>query len=118
MKKQSIWNKYLEKGQKSLTEDINTDILIIGAGITGLTTAYFLKDKDVTVIDKSSVGSGCTSKTTGKITYLQEQSLLNIIKTYDEATAYLYYLSQKEAIKILTNIIKENNIKCDLKESE
>ena len=50
-----------------------TDVLIIGGGITGLTAAYFLKDSDkkVTLIDKSIIAGGITSKTTAKINYLQ-----------------------------------------------
>lgn len=54
-------------------KNISTDILIIGGGISGLTTAYFLKDKykNIMLIDKSNIGNGITSKTTAKITYLQ-----------------------------------------------
>ena len=40
----SIWLKGIKwKKSNQLKENINTDVLIIGGGITGITTAYFLK---------------------------------------------------------------------------
>ena len=41
----SIWLKGIrDKKCNTLKNDIKTDILIIGGGITGLSSAYFLKD--------------------------------------------------------------------------
>ena len=70
----SIWLKNLkEKSLPKLHENLKTDILIIGGGITGISTAYFLKDsnKDIILVDQGKIGHGTTSKTTGKLTYLQ-----------------------------------------------
>lgn len=49
------------------------DVGIIGGGITGLSTAYYLKDTNlkIALFDKDLIGQGVTSKTTAKITYLQ-----------------------------------------------
>lgn len=46
------------------------DILIIGAGITGITTAYLLKDLglNIGVIEATNSGYGVTGFTTAKIT--------------------------------------------------
>ena len=46
MKNESIWkinNRSFKT--KELTNDLKTDILIIGGGITGISTAFYLKDK-------------------------------------------------------------------------
>lgn len=97
-------------------KDTITDILIIGAGITGLTTAYFLKDTDykITIIDKSEIGKGITSKTTAKISYLEQDIYGKLTKMHSKEIAKKYYDSRKEAIKLLTKIIKDNHISCDL----
>ena len=118
MKHKSIWNEYKTNNNeiKEMKENISTDILIIGGGITGLTTAYYLKDSNklITLIDKSTLVSGITSKTTAKITYLQQDIYRKLTNIHGKSTAKKYYDSQKEAINELLNIIKENNIECDL----
>lgn len=119
MEKSSLWKSTVTTNPTNqLNQNIETDILIIGGGITGITSAYYLKDKQVTLIDKGEIGMGVTANTTGKLTFLQDQIYLDIIKAHNEPTAYHYYLSQKEAIKQVTNIIKENNINCNLEENQ
>lgn len=73
MKNKSIWINNIHKSSGNIPNNFNTDVLIIGGGITGLTTAYFLCDsiKNITLIDRDNIGSGVTSKTTAKVTYLQ-----------------------------------------------
>ena len=113
MENKSIWNLYMRKNyQDKLNEDLNVDVLIIGGGITGITTAYFLKDTklNVALIEKDHVGSGATSYTTGKLTYMQDL-IYHKMKTEE---AMLYLESQKEAIKIVKDIIKKHNIDCNL----
>ena len=45
MKKESLWEQEIKPDKiKVLNEDIETDILIIGGGITGLSIAYELKE--------------------------------------------------------------------------
>ena len=112
----SIWLKGIKsKKGNSLKENIETDILIIGGGITGITTAYYLKDSNlkVTIVDSNKIGFGQSSKATGKLTYLQGLLLNKIEKIYDTDTAIKYLISQKEAIDLVKDIIIENNIKCD-----
>ena len=79
MKNTSIWDTYSKDFNTKEIKNINTDILIIGAGITGLTTAYFLKDTNykIIMIDKGKIGKGVTSKTTAKISYLEQSFDLN-----------------------------------------
>ena len=121
MKKKSIWDdvETTNINNNKKINDLNTDILIIGGGITGITLAYFLKDYTgkVTLVDKSKLGYGVTSKTTAKITYLQETIYSGLSKYFNEDISNLYYESQKDAIKIIKDIVKNNNIDCDLEKS-
>ena len=118
MEHKSIWEDYSKVINSNIKplKNIKTDILIIGGGITGLTTAYFLKNtnKKITIIDKSLIGRGVTSKTTAKISFLQQDIYGKLTKTHNSNIAKKYYNSQKEAIDILTKIIKDNKIECDL----
>ena len=115
MKKQSIWMKDYKNKVNKLDKDIECDVLIIGGGITGLTTAYHLMNKNlkVVIVEKNQIGCGATSKSTAKITYLQE---LIYTKLKDKALPYLKY--QLQAINIIKDIIEKENIDCDLEQVE
>lgn len=113
----SIWNKEEIKTQnKKLDKDISVDTLIIGAGITGITTAYFLKDiKDICVVDANKVGHGVTLNTTAKINYFQERVYTKIEKLTNKTTAKTYLESQLYAINLIKDIIENEKIDCDFK---
>ena len=116
--KKSLWQKdNYDKNLKSVEENLNTDILIIGAGITGVTLAYNLlnSNKDVILIDRNKFFNEVTAKSTGKLTYLQDLKYQDIEKIYDFDTAKKYYESQKDAIKLVKKNVKDNNIDCNLK---
>lgn len=118
MEEKSLWTdlEYVEDSP-IIEENKIVDILIIGGGIAGLTTAYNLKDSglNIMLVDANKVGYGVTARTTGKLTYLQETIYTKIKKIYDEKTAKLYYDSQKEAIEFVVKTVKSNNLNCDLK---
>ncbi len=117
MQNKSIWCDYYDDiTYDSLNTDLDLDIAIIGGGITGLSVGYFLLNSyyKVGLFEKEKIGSGTTSKTTGKITYMQENILSKIKKTRNISTAKKYYDSQKYAIDLLINIINKNEIKCDI----
>lgn len=63
---------WLDESLKSAELKKNYDIAIIGAGIAGISTAYWLKKEDpnlnVIVIDKGCVGAGATGRNAGFIT--------------------------------------------------
>lgn len=116
MRKKTIWLEDLEeKNESKLKESINADILIIGGGITGISSAYFLKEQKlkIVLVERNKMFHGVTSKTTAKLNYLQGITYTKIKKTYNEDIAKLYLESQKEAIQIVKKIIKEENIECD-----
>lgn len=116
--KKSLWQNDLKNYKyKQLDKNIKTDILIIGGGLTGITLAYNLINSkhEVTLVEADKLICGVTSKSTAKITYLQELKYQDILNVHDFNTVKLYYKSQKEAIRIINKNVKENNIDCNLK---
>ena len=58
----SIWlNDSKIREYEKLEKDLNVDVCIIGAGITGITTAYLLNKKNYSfaLIDKDNVCMRC-----------------------------------------------------------
>lgn len=68
---QSLWQNSLNPPQfQKLQKNEITDVLIIGGGITGILTAFFLHKKGVPyiLVEKNRIFSGTTKGTTAKIT--------------------------------------------------
>lgn len=71
MEMQSIWSKATElPRQKQLKGNVQVENVVIGAGMAGILTAYFLQKqgKEVIVIEADKVADGQTKNTTAKIT--------------------------------------------------
>ena len=105
----SLWLKGInEKILPSLSDNITADVLIIGGGITGISTAFYLRNSNLNVVlvDSNRIGYGVTSKTTGKLTYLQELIYNKIQSNYGFKVAKKYLDSQKYAIEL----VKSNNV--------
>ena len=114
--KESYWQQKTKiKKFPALDHDIETDVLIIGGGLTGLMCAYFLKDSQyhITLVEGDEIGSHSSSHMTGKISYFQPSVLKNIKQSFSELTALRYFKSNLEAYISLVEIIEKNNIQCD-----
>ena len=57
--------------------DIEVDVVVVGAGLTGITTAYLLKQEGarVALIERDRVAAGDTSRTTAHLTYVTDTRL-------------------------------------------
>ena len=99
----------------SLNRNEYTEVCIIGAGIFGLTTAYYLNklNKKVIVIEKGKIGEKVSGNTTGKITSQHGLFYDHLISDFGKDFAKKYLESNEIAIKNIQNIVEENNIKCE-----
>jgi len=119
MKNISIWSDIKRKKNfKELNKNLEVDICIIGAGITGLSTAYHLINKNlkICIIERNTIASGVSSKTTGKLTYLQDNIYNKLKKYHGLFYTKLYLDSQIDAINMVKSIIENNNIDCNLEQ--
>lgn len=96
----SIWHADVSLPRfDSLRENIKTDVLIIGGGITGILTAYFLKQRGVKYVlaEKDRICGGTTGNTTAKITYQHGLVYDKLIKSGGAETAKGYLNANKSA---------------------
>ena len=115
----SIWDESCKFDKREeLKGDIKTDVLIVGAGITGILIGYFLKKsgRDVVLIDKAEIASGNTKNTTAKITSQHDLIYNTLIKEFGEEKAKQYADANELAIRKYKQIIEERKIDCDFKE--
>lgn len=96
-----------------LSESIKCDVVVVGAGLTGITTALLLKKSgaDVAVIEASRVGSGTSGYTTAKVT---AQHALKL-QTLSEKKAEAYARANEAGLSRISKFIDEYAIDCDFK---
>lgn len=113
----SIWNKDINRKNDKLEKlnDLDLDVLIIGGGLAGISTAFYLKDSNLNValIESNKIGSGTTSLTTGKITYLQDTIYSDLESMHNFDISKKYLESQIYAGNLIKDNIKKYNIDCD-----
>lgn len=113
---QSYWTKIpLKATYPKLKKDIAVDVCIIGAGMAGLTAAYFLTraGKKVAVIEKNFVASGVTGSTTGKVTSGHNLTYKKLVDRQGLRKARHYAESNEAAVRVIAGIIREHKISCD-----
>lgn len=121
MENKSLWTVGIEpKICNKLNNNIDVDVLIIGGGLTGISTAFYLRDTNLSValIDQDKIGYGVSSRTTGKLTYLQELIYSKLESNFNYKIAKIYLDSQREAIDLVLNNIKKYNIKCNISKND
>ncbi len=99
----------------TLKENIKTDILVVGGGLTGLTNAYLLQQEglDVVVIDSFRIGMSTSGHTTAKISSLHGVKYTTLKKQLGIEGARKYGQVNENAISLMEHIINDNNICCD-----
>ena len=115
----SYWSKSTEDINlefEKLSEDIETDVCVIGSGIAGISTAYELgvAGLNVVVVDRSpDVCAHTTANTTAKITSMHDLFYKYLIDSFSEDFAKQYLYANQEAISNIKSIITKENIDCD-----
>jgi glycine/D-amino acid oxidase-like deaminating enzyme/nitrite reductase/ring-hydroxylating ferredoxin subunit len=91
------------------------DIVVIGAGVAGLTTAYLLarEGRDVMVLDGTAVAAGETCRTTAHLSSAVDDHYLNLERWHGPLGARLIADSHVAAIDEIERIIGREDIACE-----
>ena len=113
---ESIWMEETKiKSREPLPGDMEIEAAVIGAGIAGILTAYYLKQAGVKVLvlEADRIGGGQTKNTTAKITSQHNLIYHRLLKTYGSRMAAHYAMANEDALKEYERLIKEKEIACD-----
>lgn len=101
--------------QESLTNDLETDVCIVGGGIAGLTTAYLLgkAGKRVAVLEDKEISGGQTGRSTAQLGSWCDDEFRRIESMHGERGAKIVADSLRKAIDELERIVRTENIDCD-----
>ena len=114
-----LWLEAAETQYSRLTDALEVDVAVIGAGITGVTAAYLLKQagKSVALIEASAIGFGATGYTTAKLTVGHSLIYHDLIESFGDEAARGYARSNQEAIERIEALVHEHSIDCDLEQA-
>lgn len=114
-KSHSLWQEIAGPELIPLTSNLTTDVCIVGAGISGLTSAYMLLKKGVkvVVIDKENFGQNETGLTTAHISNALDDRYLQLRKWHGAERTRLAYESHTKAIDMIEKIVQDESVDCD-----
>ncbi|MCB2406802.1 FAD-dependent oxidoreductase [Hymenobacter lucidus] len=98
-----------------LTKNTQTDVVVVGGGIAGLTTAYLLlrEGKKVIVLESGELGSGETGRTTAHLSNALDDRYTRLEHLFGEKGSQLAAESHGSAIDQIEKIVLEEKIDCD-----
>ena len=111
---ESFWESERQKHKEfeNIKNNLNVSVCIIGAGLTGLSTAYYLSNKiSVAVVEKDRICSSTSGRTTGKITSQTGIFYNYLIKSKGEEFAKKYLEANEKAISNIEKIIHGTKLK-------
>lgn len=115
----SAWQKVqltAPKATNTLNDSTIYDALIVGGGITGITTALLLQKqgKQVVLAEAHTLGFGTTGGTTAHLNTFFDTPYNDIESDFNEDAAKLVAQCGKEAFDIIKGFVPEYHIECDL----
>ncbi len=111
----SLWLNENKQNYPAINEAEKADAVIVGGGLAGITTAYYLAKSGLNVIllEASRIGGGVTGHTSAHITSQHDMTYARWIKRFGKEKAALIARVNEEAIINMRNIIQAEEIQCD-----
>ena len=115
----SLWQEGVRKPCfPALQGDETTEVLIIGGGIAGILTAYFLQKKGVPYLlaEKDTICGGTTHNTTAKLTFQHGLLYDKLLKSRGAAVARAYLDANRRALERYEQLCAD--IPCDFEKQD
>lgn len=111
----SLWMPTRPEREAVLTENLSVDVAVVGAGIAGLTTAYFLQKagQSVALLDCGPPGGGMTARSSGHLTCALDDRWADLIELRGIDEARLAAESHADAIDTIERLCTREQIDCD-----
>ncbi|RKD25795.1 (2Fe-2S)-binding protein [Ammoniphilus oxalaticus] len=103
-----------------LEQNIDVDVVIVGGGMTGLTSAYLLVNEGlkVAVLEADRLLNGTTGHTTAKVTAQHGLIYDELISSMGRSKARLYYEANLDALQFIEQMVEQHHIDCDFQKQD
>lgn len=111
----SVWSHTVDLPRyPSLERDARADVVIVGAGIAGLSAAYLVArtGRSVIVVDDGAIGGGMTKVTTAHLSCVIDDRYAEIERLHGEEHARLAAQSHRAAIDRIEETVRDEVIDC------
>jgi len=100
-----------------LTEDRAVDVVVVGAGIVGLSAALFLAraGAEVALLEARTIGARTTGYTTGKVSSLNGLIYAPLADSFGEDTARAYGEAAENGLATIAAEVERLGIDCDFR---
>lgn len=107
----------LTKQYEYLTEDIDTDVIIVGGGVTGAILGYYFSKRKIkaVIVEKSRIAHGSTSITTSLLQYELDSNAMALKSNTSIANIIRSYELGIKALAEIEEFIAEYGNTCDFK---
>lgn len=108
----SVWMDVEPAVRPPLTAEVQADVVVIGAGIAGLSVAYELQaaGRSVVVLDRGTIGGGQTARSSGHLSFECDDLYDVLTRERDEDAARAWYESQSAAVDRIETICAAEGI--------
>ncbi|WP_328441840.1 FAD-binding oxidoreductase [Streptomyces sp. NBC_00444] len=117
----SHWFSELPTPRPSLPGDRDADVCIVGAGLTGLWTAYYLKQADpslrITILEAEFAGFGASGRNGGWASGLVPGARDRLARTYGRDAVLDHQRAMNEAVDEIIAVAERENIDADIVKS-
>ncbi|HET9652250.1 MAG TPA: FAD-dependent oxidoreductase [Usitatibacter sp.] len=115
---QSIWQATSQPLALPLfSGEAAADVVVVGGGITGLTTAMLLAEagRSVVVLEAHEIGSGTTGRSTGNLYGLVGNGLATVAQKWGNDTMKAVVRSRAAAVDFIERTVANHGIDCDFR---
>ena len=112
-----IWHRgAAELGRTPLSESRRCAVCVVGGGIFGLTTAYFLQraGRETILLDDGPLAGGQTSRTTAHLASALDRRYAELERVHGKEATRLAASSHVAAIAAIERIVREESLSCEL----
>lgn len=122
MDNRSLWQKTAAPSPDfpPLRQDLICETVVVGAGLTGILTAWMVQEQgmDVVLLESGAPAQGATGRTTAKITAQHGLCYADLISTLGKKKAGQYARANWEAVNAYAEMIKKLGIDCDFRRAD
>lgn len=117
----SLWQDAApDRPRPPLDAGVHVDVLVVGGGITGLTTGLLLAEEGrrVAVVEARRLGGGATGGSTGKLTSQHGAIYARLVDRHGEEVARTYGAVNEAAIALVRELVARYGIDAGLRDDD
>lgn len=119
MDNRSLWQKTAAPFPDfpPLRQDVSCEAVVVGAGLTGILTAWTLQEQgvDVILLESGAPGQDATARTTAKITAQHGLRYADLISDLGKTKARQYVRANCAAVDAYAGLVRNLGIDCDFR---